>query len=107
MSNPDPVVALVAERFALEAACEAKIRGRGPDETHAIVEKTAGQIGHLDDRIAGIVATSAAGVIGQLRVLREICEGVYADDDVHHSRDCADRLMASIAAGVDQLGARE
>ena len=100
-------MALVAERFALEAACEAKIRGLGPDETLAIVENTAGQIGHLDDRIAGMVSPSAAGIVGQVRVLREISEGVYAGDDVHHARDCADRLTASIAAGVERLGARE
>jgi hypothetical protein len=100
----DPVVALVAKRFRLEAQGDTKTAGLGPDETHAVTVETAREIGRLDDQIASIVATSAAGIIRQVRVLREISEGVYyADNDDHRSDGCADRLEASITAGIERL----
>ena len=96
----DPVVTLVAERSRIEAETEASA---GDGALYgALVERAAERIGRLDDEIADTIATSAAGIIGQVRVLREICEGDYADNE-HRSDDCADRLMAAISAAIERL----
>ena len=58
------------------------------------------QIGRLDDQIAGMVATSAAGVIAQVGVLREIEGGTF---DTDRASDCTDELFSSIVAGIERL----
>jgi hypothetical protein len=100
----DQVVALVDERFRLERACE-EAYVDDADAYGAIVSRTSERIARLDEILAGIVATSPAGIIAQVRVLNELGRGVYGDDDVYHADDCADRLEASIAAGIRFLAA--
>jgi|HubBroStandDraft_6_1064221.scaffolds.fasta_scaffold100179_2 hypothetical protein len=98
----DRVVVLVAERFRIERACE-EAYSDDADKFAAIVNWTSEQIAQLDDEIAGIVATSPAGIVDQVRVLKELGRGVYADDDVFHRADCADRLAVTIAAGIERI----
>jgi hypothetical protein len=101
----DPVVALVAERFRLEAAC-----GKGftddDAENNALVERTGDQIAILDREIAGIVATSPAGIKAQIQVFHELCEGVFHADE-RHKDDCMERMKATIAAGIKRLPGTE
>lgn len=95
----DRLAELVAERFRLEAGLDDATVG----DDDPLIERTAERIGRLDDEIASFVATSAAGIIGQVRVLHELGYGTFSDDDSHHADDCADRLIASIVAGVERL----
>jgi hypothetical protein len=100
----DPVIALVEERSRLVAAWDAAIDA-ADDAGAAVVDRSSdrfySQIGRLDDQIAGLVATTAAGVIAQVRVLREIEGGNTFNTD--RADDCADELFSSIAAGVERL----
>ena len=101
----DPVVALVDERFRLERASMDYVDDEDAHDEeafNAIVDRTGERIARLDDEIAGIVATTPAGIIDQVRVLNELGRGVYCDD-VFHAADCADLLMASIIAGIERL----
>jgi len=76
----DPVVALVAERFRIEGETEAKVAKVDDDAAvGAIVDPACDRIRELDDQISATVATSPAGVIGQVRALVEICIGEYSD----------------------------
>ena len=95
----DPVVALVEHRSRLVAECENEIAGRDDDDTGRIVDRFDVQIARLDDEIACTVAMSAAGVIGQINVLR----GIDLRDPPRDG-DTADRLLATIKAGVEWLG---
>jgi len=96
----DPVVALVAERSLLVAEWDAALDAADATVADRSSDRFYSHIGRLEDQIAGVVATSAAGVIGQVRVLREICEGAFNTD---RATDCADELFSSIAAGVERL----
>jgi hypothetical protein len=102
-AQSDPVVALVAERSRLVAEWDAALDAAG-DTDAAVVDRSSdrfySQIGRLEDQIAGLVATSAAGITGQVRVLREICEGAFNTDRVD---DCADGLFSSIVTGIERL----
>src|ERR1700722_12339203 len=105
LSGPgDPVVALFAERSRLVADWDAEIDA-ADDADAGVVDRSSdrfySQIGRLDDQIAGLVATSAAGIIAQVRVLREIEGGNTFNTD--RADDCADELFSSIAAGVERL----
>ena len=53
--------------------------------------------------IAGAGAVSTAGLKAQVSVLDEFGRGDFSGHDVHHAPDCADRLIASIFAGIDRL----
>jgi hypothetical protein len=76
--QPDPVVALVAERFRIEEECEAAIAPLTDDDAVAdLVGVAVERIGRLDEQIAGTVALSAAGIVGQVRVLHELGHGTY------------------------------
>ena len=101
IEQSDPLAALVAERFRIEAESEEKILGLDDDETHELLDEADQWIGRLDDEIAGIVATSSVGIIGQVRLLRAICESEHYND--YRSDDCADRLIAAISAGIERL----
>jgi hypothetical protein len=103
--HSDPVVALVAERSRLVAEWDAELDvADAHDANAAVIDRSVdrfySQIGRLDDQIAGMIATSAAGIIAQIRVLRESCEGTFNTD---RTDDCADELMTSITAGVERL----
>jgi hypothetical protein len=97
----DRVVALVTERFRLEAMVEENTVG----DNDPLIEATAQRIGRLDTEIAGMVATSAAAIVGQVRVLHELGYGTFSDEDQHHPDGIADKLIATIAAGVERLAA--
>lgn len=100
----DPVVALVAERFRIEEEADARSLPVDDDDAVAAIVDLAGeQIARLDEQIATVVAISAAGLIGQVRVLHELGQGVYGDDDVDHDGACGDRLRDTIVIGIERL----
>jgi hypothetical protein len=99
----DPVVALVAERFRLEEEAEVKSEPLHDDELAAILALANERIARVDDQIADTVATSAAGLIGQVRVLLELGCGTYGNDDSDHDHTCSVRLTDTIIAGIERL----
>jgi hypothetical protein len=108
----DPVIALVAARLRIEVEAEAKIAPLEGAEAQAdailvIVSRASKRISRLDDKIAATVATSPAGLIGQVRVLVEVCVGQYSETD--YDRDAGSevwlstRLADTIIAGIERL----
>jgi hypothetical protein len=90
MSAPDPVPAL-AERTKI-----CILRG-GPGHSDDAMEALNGQVGVFDNRIADIVAPSAAGILAQFELLMELTEPTGWSDN----RDR--RLMEAIKAGLRSL----
>jgi hypothetical protein len=101
----DPVVALVAERLAVEAEAEAAFLARDEGaEADAILTRAADRIRALDREIAATVATSPAGLIGQVRVLLELGgDGAYSDVEFARDGTCSKRLADTIIAGIERL----
>jgi hypothetical protein len=102
----DPVMALIAERSRLVAEWNATIDAAEADDANAAVvdrssDRFHSQIGRLEDQIAALVAMSAAGIIAQVGVLREIEGGNTFNTD--RADDCGDELFSSIAAGIERL----
>jgi hypothetical protein len=109
----DPAALLAVERLRLEQACDEAYTDDEDELTWgeilvkekawgAVVDRTSKKIGRLDEAIANIIAPTPAGIEAQLWVARQLADGVYGDV-VDHSCDCADRLVASIAAAVRKL----
>jgi hypothetical protein len=100
----DPVIALIEERSRLVVEWDAEIDAADAADAE-VTERSSDRfyslIGRLDDQIAGLVATSAAGIIGQVRILREIDGANTFNTD--RADDCTDELFSSIAAGIQQL----
>ena len=103
-AQDDPVDALIAERSRLVAEWNAALDA-ADEAGAAAVDRSSdrfySQIGRIEDQIAGFVATSASGIIGQVHVLREIEGGSAFNTD--RANDCADELFSSIAAGIERL----
>jgi len=106
---PDPLVEWVASRFRIEAAAEAQIDpldDLDPDEyaeMTAVLTIASKQIADIDDRICRHVATSAVGLIAQVRVLYELGSGEHSDDDADHDGLTGERLLARIIEGIERL----
>jgi hypothetical protein len=105
VSDADPVVVLVAEWRRLAAQCEAEIGpGDDSDEMDRIVVRFDRRIACVEDKIAGLVATSPAGINGQVRVLRAlVCRSVEGCRGSCANNRLADRLLAAISAGVERI----
>jgi hypothetical protein len=75
MSAPDLVVSLVAEwrqRSLVDHRDKPLVPGITGEELDGIDTRNGKRMNELVDLIAGTVATSAEGLIGQVRILREI-----------------------------------
>lgn len=94
----DAVVALVAKFFEIEAAWNA-FRSDDQNALDAAADRFSRQQDRLEDKVAELVATSAAGLVAQVRLLREVCLRDRCADRL-------DRLEAAIKAGVERLAAR-
>jgi hypothetical protein len=104
--NDQKLLALISERDQLEA----KVVGPGMTAAmserafNALVGKIGREIGSLDDQIAGFVARTSAGIVGQIGVLLKLHSSAFDGDDTDHPTGCFERLAASITAAVRRLG---
>jgi hypothetical protein len=89
----DPVLALVIKRYRLWEECNSHSDVTlGEDAFGALVSKTGEASDALDEQIADMVATTPAGLTAQVELL--------ADDEDVIDEDLADRLLASVRAGI-------
>jgi hypothetical protein len=89
----DPVLALVIKRYRLWEECNSHSdETLGEDAFGALVSKTGEASDALDEQISDMVATTPAGLAAQVELL--------ADDEDVIDEDLADRLLASIRAGI-------
>jgi hypothetical protein len=96
----DPLIALGAEKSALDARLDAiGTLGLSGAEDSAISDPLVEQLVEIEDRIAAAVPISPAGAVVQLTRLRE-----YAQDFQwceHH-----DQFVDNLIAGLERLGER-
>jgi len=103
LGGDDPVIALAAERRRLVEECEAAgRRGLSDTKIEAIVVRTSKRVADLDERIADTIATSAAGIVDQVKILQKLgdLDSPFNASHINHSADCVDRLVAAITDGV-------
>ena len=94
----DPIPALVAERFRIEADAAASIEENDDKWGAAILDKANKLQEPLENQIADNVASSPAGLCGQLWLLRELIVANGQND-----RD--ERIFRSLLIGIMQIGA--
>jgi hypothetical protein len=100
----DPIPELVLRRYRLCEECELRYAdGSAAAEAafDALCNTTADACAELDEKIAGMVATSKAGIMAQTELLAgDENDSLCVDGEV------ADRLAASIATGIHALADR-
>jgi hypothetical protein len=94
----DPIPALVAERFRIEADAAASIEENDDKWSAAILDKANELQEPLENQIADNVASSPAGLCAQLWLLRELIVANGQND-----RD--ERIFRSLLIGIMQIGA--
>jgi hypothetical protein len=95
----DPIPALVAERFRIEADAAASIEENDDDKWGAAILDKANKLQEpLENQIADNVASSPAGLCAQLWLLRELIVANGQND-----RD--ERIFRSLLIGIMQIGA--
>jgi hypothetical protein len=97
MSAPDPVPALVAERMKIWHSNDgdASNPAISDDEKERRSGIVCDQVNELDNRIADMVAPSAAGILAQLELLLEL-----KDEGTDWADDRDRRLIEAVKAGL-------
>lgn len=94
----DPIVALLAERRRIFAACEASGEHLSQAEFNANVGRCFEATDAIAERVSGMTATSAAGLIAQIRLLARL-----EIDNEAYDTEPNEKLVASLIAGIERL----
>jgi hypothetical protein len=118
IENESAVLAMLAERDALEAAVNASGDEKmGSEEAFtAFVEETAEKIIAIDRKLASIVCLTSVGIVAQVDLLAKWADRhcfCHPDDSRHEDQegDVVEMLVSSIGAGIrrrrggEQVGA--
>jgi hypothetical protein len=95
--NDDPIQALFAERSRLQEICHASYHEVGEPAFDDVVDKADQLSEEIEREIIGSVATSAPGLIAQIRLLAE----VMAESAGGDGRE--ERLIETIITGINGL----
>ncbi len=95
----DPAAVLVIKRLALQEACEASYDAQDEDSYYRRRDRASRASDRLDRRIVSTVATSAEGLIAQVRLATGSPDRWHCIDD----DDVRGQLAETIIAGIRAL----